>query len=308
MNPKLKIIIILLSASAAGLASFHLTRNNTDEIQPSLQQPMCKWLALSNDQNKLIDDVDSNYQNDVALMYNQYSDQRRQLALLLDQPDSSDSQITAQSNLVIESHNRLIKRIFGHIITVKQYLTPDQYRQLMNLCSNIIRGNVGRGQIYKVVHNNQNIPSNLNPGVKPGSEARGYCRGCSHNSGRGRGMGYGRQKRMRQRSQCGIPQNINFNPEQQQIIKQLDPDYDRRIQQLTLQLQQQYNQFAETLNQNDAAEETLYEKLNALLNVRTQLEQLTADHILLIRTQLTAQQLKILQGLCAHCCRRCNIK
>jgi len=87
---------------------------------------------------------------------------------------------------------------------------------------------------------------------------------------------------------------MNFDTSQTQLINQLDPEFDQQSFEISSTLRDYYHQLALLLEDPNTSEETVWEHLENLLEMRNQLDRRLAQHVLLIRPHLTDQQLKTL--------------
>ena len=289
MKSNVKFIGTLILACISGIASFYITRGLNTEIDSSPDKSIRGWLTLTNEQDKAIHQTDSNFDKEASDLSLSFINERQQLARLLDIRESSDEQILAQVERVIGANNALIRRVVGRILSVRKHLAANQHEKLMILCSNLIRGRVGRGRLLRG-----------SPG--DGNQRFGSGRGRGRGQGRygkGRGMGYGRRRR-----QGRLSRKIDLTLEQIQVVEQLNPGFEAESSELAKTVSKEHEQLAlllETLSIND---NDILQQLEKLLEARVQLERLTSRHVLLIRPHLSPEQQKILVGLSANCGRR----
>jgi len=282
-----KFIGALILACIAGVLSFYITRGLNPKTKYSNHGSMRKWLAFTDEQDEAIRQSDPDFNKEAAELSMAFIAQRQHLAHLLDAPDSSDEQVTAQVERVIEGNHALTKRVVAHILAVREYLSPQQHQQLMHLCSNIIRGRAGKGRLL---------------GGGNGGRGRQHV-GQGKGNGRGsRRFGQGRRRKHRRR----LARNIEFTPEQIQLFEQLDPEFEAESTKLAKTASEEHEHLALLLETQSTNDNDILEQLEKLLESRARLERRTSRHVLLIRPYLSPEQQKILVGLCANRGRRWN--
>ena len=286
MKLDIKFIGTLLLACIAGVGSFYITRGLNAKTEYSNHRSMRKWLVFTDEQDEAIRQSDPDFNKEAAELSLAFIAQRQHLAHLLDAPASSDEQVTAQIERVIEDNHALIKRVVAHILAVREHLSPQQQHQLMNLCSNIIRGRTGKGRLLGGGNGGPGQGNGLGPG----------------RFGQGRGRGQGRRRRHRR----NLARNIELTPEQIQLFEQLDPEFEAESTKLAKTASEEHEQLALLLETQSTNDNDILEQLEKLLESRARLERRTSRHVLLIRPHLSPEQQKILVGLSANCGRRWN--
>jgi Spy/CpxP family protein refolding chaperone len=293
MKLDVKFIGTLILACIAGVVSFYITRGLNTKTKYSNHGSMRKWLAFTDEQDDAIRQSDPDFNTEAAELSLAFIAERQQLARILDAPASSDMQVTAQVERVIEANHALIKRVVAHILAVREHLSPQQQQQLMRLCSNIIRGRAGKGRLLG--------GGNGGPGRQHFGPGKGNGRGPGR-FGQGRGRGQGRRRRHRRR----LARNIEFTPEQIQLFEQLDHKFEAESTKLAKTVSDEHEQLALLLETQSTNDNDILEQLEKLLESRARLERRTSRHVLLIRPHLSPEQQKILVGLCANCGRGWN--
>ena len=283
----------LILACIAGVVSFYITRGLNARSEHSDQGSMKAWLAFTDEQDEAIRRSDPDFDTEAAELSLAFIAERQQLARLLDAPASSDEQVTAQVERVIEANHALIKRVVAHILAVREHLSPQQQQQLMRLCSNIIRGRAGKGRLLG--------GDNGGPGRQHFSRGKGNGRGPGR-FGQGQGRGQGRRRRHRRR----LARNIELTPEQIQIFEELDPEFEAESTELAKTVSEEHEQLALLLETPSTNDNDILQQLEKLLESRARLERRTSRHVLLIRPHLSPEQQKILVGLSANCGRGWN--
>ncbi|NOR26129.1 MAG: periplasmic heavy metal sensor [Desulforhopalus sp.] len=289
MKIKLRTVVTLFLAVVAGAGSFYVTRSLEADNVYSAQVSMRNWLAFTNEQDKAIRQSDPDFDTKAAELSMAFIAERQQLARLLDASGSTDEQITAQVEKVIKANHALIKRAVTYILATRKHLSPQQQQQFMQLCGNIIQGRAGKRCLL----------GGTNGGS--GKQHFGQGKGNGRGPGQGRGMGQGRR-----RYRGGLSRNVEFTPEQLQVIQELDPEFDAKSTEFAQTASKEHEQLASLLNTPSASDEVIFQQLEKLLEARAQLERLNSQHVLLIRSHLSPEQQKNLVGLSANCGRRWN--
>jgi len=293
MKIKLRTVVILFLAGIVGVGSFYITRSLEADNVYSAQVCMRNWLALTDEQEKVIQQSDPDFDTEAVELSLGFMSERQQLAHLLDVPNSTDEQITAQVERVIKANHALIRRVVTYILATRKHLSPQQQQPLMHLCSNIIQGRAGRRRLLGATDGDS------------GKQQFGRGKGNGRRPGR-YGTGLGREQGRGRRYRGGLSRNIEFTPEQIQAIQQLDPEFEAKSVEFTKIASKEHEQLALLLETSSVNDNVILKQLEKLLEARAQLERLTSQHVLLIRPYLSSEQQKILVGLCANCGRRWN--
>ena len=293
MKNKLNLLITLFLAGVVGVGSFYITRSLEANNVYSARVCMRNWLAFTDEQDKAIQQSGPDFDTEAAELSLAFIAERQQLARLLDVPHNTNEQIPAQVEMVINANQVLIRRVVTYILAIRKHLSPQQQQPLMHLCSNIIQGRAGKGRLLW--------------GGKGGSGKQQYGRGKGNgrDSGRyGRGLGRGQSRGRRYRG--GLSRKIEFTPEQIQAIQQLDPGFEAKSVEFAKIASKEHEQLSLLLETPSTNDNVILQQLEKLLEARAQLERLTSQHVLLIRSHLSPEQQKILVGLSANCGRRWN--
>ena len=288
MKIKLRTVVTLFLAGVVGVGSFYITRSPEADNVYSAQVSMRNWLAFTNEQDKAIRQSDPDFDTEAAELSLAFIAERQQLARLLDASGSTDEQITSQVEKLIKANHTMIRRVVTHILTIRKHFSPQQQQQLMHLCSNIIQGRAGKGRLLG--------------GGKGGSGKQHFGQG--RGNGRGPGRGWGRGQGRRRRYRGGLSRNVEFTPEQIQVIQQLDPGFEAKSTEFATTASKEHEQLALLLETSSASDDVILQQLEKLLEARAQLERLISQHVLLIRPHLSPEQQKIIVGLSANCGRK----
>ena len=290
LERNVRTIVTWLFVGMAGLSSFYITRSLESKRVPSGQRCMQNWLGFTGEQDEAVLQSDPHFDTEAAELSLAFIQERQQLAHLFDIPISSNDQVMAQVEKVIGVNHDLIKRVVEYILAVRSHLSPVQGQQLMRFCSDTIRGMGARGR----------LGLGGSGGGGGGGGGGGQGRGSGHAPGPyDQGSGRGQGRRRRQHGQ--LTHNIELDQEQMEIAGQLDPMFETDSAELATTVETEYEQFALLLETASVSDNEIRQELENLLEARTQLEQRTAQHVLLIRPYLLPEQQKVLVGLSAQC-------
>jgi len=146
---------ILAVSLVVGVGTFVTTRptngaSTTTGAAPSDDRPrwgrlavMGQWLGLTEEQRTRISQQDPTFWREVIDLRNSLATERDRLAKLLEDPKSTDQQITDQVERVITLGNQLERRVMKHLLAVRGQLTPEQQQKLLSLCASGVRQGMG---------------------------------------------------------------------------------------------------------------------------------------------------------------------
>ena len=291
---KLGILITILVAVTVCAIAFHVSRGLETRKVHSRMQSMRQWLNLNEEQSTAVFEADPDYEKETAGLSAAFVAERQQLGHLLTVADSSDSEITTQVESVIEANQKLVKRIFNHVLIVRTSLTPQQQQKFMNSCNGIIRGREA-GNTMLILPDEQLDQEQSSQGNR---FRRGHRGGNSGSRGGGNGHGSGNGHMHRHRG--GLRGHIEFTPQQERLFKQLDPEFDSESTELVEQAGHEQEQLALLLESFAVSDEEILTQLEMTLDTRLQLEHRTLQYILRIRSHLSPEQQKQMVGLCSN--------
>jgi len=244
-----------------------------------------QWLCLSGTQCQQIRQEDPGFREQAQQLTQRLQDQQQNLLEQIQDADIPDETILKQSRLVVDTHHDLMRRVVRHLLVVRRYADTQQCLQLRSLCSGaLVPGATGErhGRQARMQHQR---------GQGPHGPGWGQGRGM----GMGRGMGRGRHQRMQLA--------LALTETQQEEVLQLDPDFDQDVTQRTESVRMLHGQFTQHLMDPNVSDEVIHSSLEELILARTQLEQRTTEHVLRIRSLLSADQQQRLIGLSQRGCR-----
>lgn len=150
MNRRLTIVLCLVVV--AGASSFLLGRQTagpeatpaelagaTDGEPCCKHSALCNFLRLSAEQRKLVRATDPDFADEAGRLKGIVQADRQALAVMLENPESTDEQIMAQIEKVIASHDALERHVARHMLAIRPILTPEQAKQLMGLAASGVR-------------------------------------------------------------------------------------------------------------------------------------------------------------------------
>jgi len=149
-------MVVAALALGAGAGSFLATR----AVQPAVAGPqknaepadvqapgrgrsLARWLELSPERQQAVDRADPGFPAESSELLQTLADERTKLAALLEDVDTPDEPILEQVERVIETHDKLERRIARHVLAIRPHLTPAQQHELMSVCAGCVRQAVG---------------------------------------------------------------------------------------------------------------------------------------------------------------------
>ncbi len=305
MKRYLNIILTIVLAVAAGIASFYISRSAAEASASAPEDALSHWLDLTPAQQNTVELTEADFRRKAAELSEAFRRERQILAQLLENTQSSDDQILAQVETVIAAHDNLLQHVVRYILSVRDHLEAGQKAKLLHLCGRMVRGRPAQGRLRGSVNGNSSTEQprrgiQRRRGWGPGQgRGQGWRRDGS-GGGQGPGQGQGRRGRRWQ----GFAPSLALTPEQMQIAKDIDPGYEEESQTLHEKVRLLQEQFAQRLENPDSPDEEVWQRLQEFTTAYHRLEQRTAQHMVLLRSHLTPDQQKILVGLCADCGRQ----
>jgi hypothetical protein len=122
---------------ASGLGMFFVTLSTGQEAADRC--PLGEWLGLPTEECRALCGVDPGFKAEARALAADLREQREAFASLLEDPQSTDEAILAQSEEVIAVHDALERRVVRHILLIRPHLSPARQQRLMGLCADGIR-------------------------------------------------------------------------------------------------------------------------------------------------------------------------
>ncbi len=140
MKSGIKISILAAVLFLGSFAGTRITRSQMKQpIPPSTHTPIAEWLGLDEEQETVIREHDPDFPEDLSRLRIELDKARDRLIASFEDPEVSNEQLSQQFEKVFEAHDRLERRVAGHLITIRHYLSPVQQKKLFNLCAKNIR-------------------------------------------------------------------------------------------------------------------------------------------------------------------------
>ena len=196
------------------------------------------------------------------------------------------AQVLGQVDEVAQSYAVLARSVGKHIFHLRSVLPEGQRQQVMQACANSLRGCMQRRYRWRGGAQDQG------PGFMGGGRG-GWGRG------QGRGAGYGRQYRGgRGQEAPGLVGRLRLTQEQSVWIQQQDPNFDAESAVLRDRLCEVHAELVASLEEANLTERELSANIDLLITAHEALEKRVAQHIVLLRPQLSQEQRDLLGGLC----------
>lgn len=206
-------------------------------------------------------------------------------------PDTrfTGEQILGQVDDIAQSYATLARSVGGHVARLRSTLPEAQKQQVMQSCANSVRGSMQRRYRYRGGAQDQ---------------GQGFMGGRHGGWGRGeggRGAGYGRQYRGgRNDGTQSLAGRLRLTQEQSTWIQRLDPNFEEQCIVLRDRLYEAHTNLLASLEDAQMTEQELAAKVDALIEAHDALEKRVAQHIVLLRPQLSQEQRDQLGGLCSR--------
>ncbi|MCO6437900.1 MAG: periplasmic heavy metal sensor [Phycisphaerae bacterium] len=149
---------------------------------PPPPDPLARALGLSPEDARALHDRDPSFGADLRKLRDQLDATREDFARLLEDPSTPEQTLRDQIDRVIDTHNQLERRVFEHILALREELDPKQRRALLSLCAEGVR----RGPRAPWRHRGGRGELDEPPGGPDGGGPPGWGRGRG-GPGRGRG-------------------------------------------------------------------------------------------------------------------------
>jgi|GEM_PF-3613636 len=271
MNKVNGAILLVAVAGAVAIGSYTATRQG----RQCGCGGGCMWLRGA-PQSAV--DLEHRFNSDAATLDQMLRQEQVRLADLIENPGTTETAILTQGRIVSDAREQLMRRAGQHVISLRKELSPAQCRSLMQFSAEVVCGS-GAGRQMRI----------------RGDEGEGgrYRRRGGAGMGAGRGPGAGRA------GGCGLTCRLQLTDAQSAAVAAKDPGYDTQIEALRNRMMEAREAFAEALQDDSAADEHLLDHLDGILRLHRELDQRVAEHIVVLRGELTPEQRQVLIGLCA---------
>jgi len=287
MNSKGKMILTLLLCCMAGGVAFVVTQRLGGEgLEGSAPYGLRNWFHLTTEQEEAIQKADPTFGQEVSSQVRQLCSEQQKLAFLFDDAASENETIQLQVKRVITAHHALIRRIGVHLLAIRRTLSAEQQKQLMQLCAEVVRGREGQHLLCQC--DKSGCPCKCCQQEEKG------CQGCPSSS-----VCSDRRDRCKGCRRGTFSQEVELSPEQEKQIEKIDPDFAGESAILAEEVKRAHGDLAREMESMGSSDEQILQRLETVAEAHDRLEQRTIQHVLSIRSCLTARQQKRIAGLCA---------
>jgi uncharacterized membrane protein len=206
------------------------------------------------------------------------------LAAMLADPCSADTEILAQVERVLESNAALMTAVGTHIVELRSSLAPQEKQRLMRSCVDSFQGQVQRRYRWR--------------GGAP-EDGSWQGRGNGYGGGRGRG-GYGPGSRPYRGGRSGGNEPVDrlqLTAGQAAFAQEHDPNFAADSARLKDEVAAACASLQAGLEDAQAGNDELLARLDRLIEAHRRLELRVARYVVMIRPQLSAPQRQRLAGL-----------
>lgn len=147
MNLRVSILSTAVVA-LAGLGAYTATVTTRFTSQPATSsddatEALLSWLNPSADQRSQLRQADAGFASELKQLKAEVAAHKALLAALLEKPEATDDQITAGLEGTIAANNALERRVAKYLLSIREHLTVEQQRSLLNLCAEEVRRSRG---------------------------------------------------------------------------------------------------------------------------------------------------------------------
>ena len=135
--------IALVAVAAVSFGVTLAARQQSSNPSPAESVP--DQLSLPREQWETIQNHDVAFEADLATLRAEARTRRQDLCAALESKDISDSNIRAKAAALRDAENRVQERVLDHLLAIRQHLTPDQQRRLLDMCAQGMRQGGGGG-------------------------------------------------------------------------------------------------------------------------------------------------------------------
>lgn len=281
MKSKKNIIFVVITL-VSGLISFFSSRLNAMAQQEQAQQISREITAQ-----------DEQFNNDTEQLIVNMEELQGSLETAIEDPGSTNETILQQAENVSEAHEQLLHRVGRHVINLRRRLTGQNRQYLMQLCAGTVSGPMRRMAALTGTTGSQGQGRGNRFG-RQGNTTRGYGyrRGQEQNSNAGNG------RRLRFRN--GLTTRLQLTDEQVTLLQENDPDFEVEAENLCNVLIAERQKLLSSFLNSQSSDDELMQQIDNFVSAHSRLEKRILQHILVMRSGLTDEQLKQLVGLCSR--------
>jgi len=267
MNKDTRRILVAAAAIVAAVASFAVTRMSTQAAASGASE-CCNWFEGV---PQSVTAMNADFNTEAAYLDQTLVAEQLRLQSVLDDPCSPDEAVLLQAEKVSLAHAALTRRAGRHVIAMREALPKNKCSCFMQFSAGVVCGS-GRGASYG------------------GGQGRGR--------GRRRSAGAGRVRRGR----CGFACVLALNDAQLNSLAEKDPSYEQDLESVRQQVFGARDALGEAMATEDVSDDRLLELLDEMLAAHGRLDRRVAEHVVIMRTELTIGQQKMLIGLSGRRC------
>ncbi|MBN2136883.1 MAG: hypothetical protein JW720_03675 [Sedimentisphaerales bacterium] len=260
-------IILAVVVLACGAVSFFNARSTALSELDGRQGPAQGWLAGASEATIKLEEQ---FGEQLDVLLKALTAEQKSLSNSLDDPSTSDSAVLEQSDRVISAREDLVRAVGRHIVELRGKLSAGKRDYLMGICAEAVRGPISR----------------LGGG--------GYGRGRGGGMSRGGGAGGRSAERVRAR----LARRLRLDEEQVKVLEEKDPDFEAVSAGLRDALTSERAKLAAVFEDPESSNDELLGQIESLITTHSRIERRMAEHVLVLRPYLSAEQQKWLIGLC----------
>lgn len=277
-------IILVAVILAAGTAAFSVGRSAALRQRTDTTGEQGQWLKGASPQAV---QTEQEFEQQTLQRMGEIRDKQAVLSSMLPDTRFTGEQILGQVDDIARSYATLVRSVGGHVATLRSILPAPRRGEIMQTCANSVRGSIQRRYRYRGGAQDQ------------GQGFMGGLRGGWGHGGGGRDTGYGRQYRGgRGNSTQGLAGCLRLTQDQSTWIQQQDPDFETQCTALRDRLYETHTALVTGLENAQMTEQELAARVEALIEAHDALEKRVAQHIVLLRPQLSQEQRDQLGRLC----------
>jgi len=262
----------------AGTAAFSVGRTVALRRSANVAGPQGQWLkGASPDAVQ----TEQRFEQQTRRQMEEVRVQQAVLASMLPDDRVTGAQILDQVDDIARSYATLARSVGGHVAYLRRILPQVQGQQVMQSCANSLRGSLQRRYRWRGGAQDQGEGS---PGDRRGGWGRG-AGGRQYRGGRGGDM-------------PGLARRLQLTQEQDAWIRQQDPNFAVESAALRERLYEVHADLVASLENTQVTGPELAAKIETVIAAHETLEKRVAQHIVLLRPQLSPEQRDRLCDVC----------